>query len=117
MKPELVVRSTVHRLGYRYRLHLPDMTGKPDLVFPRRRAVIFVNGCFWHWHPDPECPISGLPKSNLSYWKPKFERTRVRDRKNVTTLEAEGWRVLTVWECELRDIDNVITRIRELLDN
>lgn len=116
MKPELVVRSTVHRLGYRYRLHLPDMIGKPDLVFPRRRAVIFVNGCFWHWHPDPECPISGLPKSNLSYWKPKFERTRVRDRKNVATLEAEGWRVLTVWECELRQIENVIARIQELLD-
>ena len=71
MKPELVIRSMVHRLGYRFRLHVRHLEGKPDLVLPRHRAVIFVNGCFWHWHPDPNCPIAGLPKSNLEYWEPK----------------------------------------------
>ena len=78
MKPELVVRSMVHRLGYRFRLHRRDMAGKPDLVLSRHRAVIFVNGCFWHWHPDLNCPIAGLPKSNVEYWEPKLARTRIR---------------------------------------
>ena len=103
MKPELAVRSMVHRLGYRYRLHRRDLPGSPDLVLPRHKSVIFVNGCFWHWHPDPDCPIAGLPKSNLSYWEPKLTRTRVRDRQHVASLEARGWRVLVVWECQLRN--------------
>ena len=92
MKPELIVRSMVHRLGYRFRLHRRDMAGKPDLVLPRHRAVIFVNGCFWHWHPDPNCPIAGLPKSNLGYWEPKLARTRIRDQEHMASLEA-GWRL------------------------
>ena len=105
MKPERAVRSIVHRAGYRFRLHRPDLPGKPDLVLRRHRAVIFVNGCFWHWHPDPACPIAGLPKSNLDYWRPKFARTRARDREHEAALTARGWRVLTVWECELRDLE------------
>ena len=116
MKPELVVRSMVHRLGYRFRLHRRDMAGKPDLVLSRHRAVIFVNGCFWHWHPDLNCPIAGLPKSNVEYWEPKLARTRIRDQEHVNSLEADGWRVLTVWECQLRSPDAVISRIREFLD-
>ena len=116
MKPELIVRSMVRRLGYRFRLHRRGMPGRPDLVFPRRRAVIFVNGCFWHWHPDPKCPIAGLPKSNLGYWKPKLERTRIRDREHMTALEADGWRVLSVWECHLRRLDEVGNRIGAFLD-
>lgn len=115
MKPERIVRSMVHRLGYRFRLHRRNMAGKPDLVLPRHRAVIFVNGCFWHWHADPNCPIAGLPKSNLAYWKPKLERTRIRDQENLSTLEFDGWRVLTVWECQLRNPDNVLYTIREFL--
>ena len=111
MKPELAVRSMVHRLGYRFRLHRRDLPGAPDLVLPRHRSVIFVNGCFWHWHPDPNCPIAGLPKSNLRYWKPKLARTRVRDREHVAALVADGWKVLTVWECELRHPIDVIQRI------
>ena len=103
MKPEMAVRSMVHRLGYRFRLHRRDLPGTPDLVLPRHRAIIFVNGCFWHWHPDPKCPIAGLPKSNLEYWKPKLERTRVRDQQHMVTLQSGGWRVLVVWECELRN--------------
>ena len=105
MKPERAVRSIVHRAGHRFRLHRRDLPGKPDLVLPRHRAVIFVNGCFWHWHPDPACPVAGLPKSNLAYWRPKLARTRDRDREHESALTGLGWRVLTVWECELRDLE------------
>ena len=117
MKPELVVRSMVHRLGYRFRLHRRDLPGTPDLVLPRHQAVIFVNGCFWHWHPDTACPIAGLPKSNLQYWKPKLSRTRLRDQEHRTLLEKEGWRVLTVWECQLNSPTNVLHRIMEFLNS
>ena len=117
MKPERVIRSMVHRLGYRFRLHRRSMPGKPDLVFPRRRAVIFVNGCFWHWHPDPNCPIAGLPKSNLGYWEPKLARTRIRDLEHTASLEADGWRVLTIWECHLRSTpDVVLHRIQAFME-
>ena len=115
MKPELAVRSVVHRLGYRYRLHRRDLPGTPDLVLPRYNAVIFVNGCFWHWHSDPHCPIANLPKSNLAYWKPKLERTRIRDRNHEVELWGLGWRVLTIWECEITDIDNVALKVLEFL--
>ena len=116
MKPEMMVRSMVHRLGYRFRLHLRDLPGNPDLVLARHRAVIFVHGCFWHWHPDPACPIAGLPASNLDYWEPKFTRTRLRDRDNAARLQEEGWRVLIIWECELKDPDRVIDRIVGFFD-
>ena len=102
MKPELAVRSMVHRLGYRFRLHRRDLPGAPDMLLPRHKAIIFVNGCFWHWHPDPDCPIAGLPKSNLGYWEPKLTRTRFRDQEHLASLEASGWKVLVVWECQLR---------------
>lgn len=115
MKPERAVRSIVHSLGYRFRLHRRDLPGSPDLTLPRRQAVIFVNGCFWHWHPDPSCPIAGLPKSNLDYWEPKLTRTRARDQQHVAALQAKGWRPLTIWECELRDIPAVLTRIHAFL--
>lgn len=111
MKPELAVRSMAHRLGYRFRLHRRDLPGTPDLVFPRHKAVVFVNGCFWHWHPTPDCPIAGLPKSNLAYWEPKLRRTRERDSENARALVVLGWRVLTVWECELRDPHRLLERI------
>jgi len=115
MKPERAVRSMAHRLGYRFRLHRRDLPGTPDLVFPRHRAVVFVNGCFWHWHPDPTCPIAGLPKSNLEYWKPKLARTRSRDKENLAKLTCLGWRVLTIWECELRDPETALVRLDEFL--
>ena len=108
MKPERAVRSLVHAAGYRFRLHRRDLPGKPDLVLRRYRAVIFVNGCFWHWHPDLACPIAGLPKSNVEYWQPKLTRTRDRDREHDAALAGLGWRVHTVWECELRDPDQVL---------
>src|SRR5215475_4488942 len=88
MKPELAVRSLVHRMGYRYRLHRHDLPGRPDMVFPGRKKVIFVHGCFWHSH---NCKVAHVPKSNRDYWGPKLERNRMRDEKNLAALEAAGW--------------------------
>lgn len=102
-KPEMIVRQMVHSMGYRYRLHRNDLPGKPDLVFGPRRKVIFVHGCFWHQHPDPDCKDSRLPKSRLDYWLPKLERNVERDQSRQKMLEEMGWSVLTVWECEVRD--------------
>ena len=99
-KPEMIVRRIVHGMGYRYRLHRKDLPGKPDLVFGPRRAVIFVHGCFWHQHPEPECKIARIPKSRLEYWRPKLARNVERDLEHLNALEADGWRVMTVWECE-----------------
>lgn len=116
MAPEMAVRSLVHRMGYRFRLHGKRLPGKPDLVLPRWRAVIFVNGCFWHWHDDDGCRIAGLPKSNRGYWVPKLRRTRERDREHQARLEQDGWRVLTVWECQLGDPPGVADRIANFLN-
>ena len=102
MKPEMIVRQLVHGMGYRYRLHRNDLPGKPDLVFGPCRKVIFIHGCFWHQHPDPDCKIARLPKSRLDYWIPKLERNFERDCEHQNQLEREGWKVLTVWECEIR---------------
>lgn len=99
--PELKVRAYLWRAGLRYRLHRADLPGKPDVVFPGRRAVVFVHGCFWHGH---DCPRGARPpKDNADYWRRKIERNRARDAKAAGDLAALGWRVLTVWECELKD--------------
>lgn len=98
--PELIVRGIVHRLGYRYRLHCDRHPGKPDLVFPVRKKVIFVHGCFWHRH---SCAAGqSMPTTNQAYWQVKFERNRHRDAKVRSALRRAGWQVLTVWECETR---------------
>jgi DNA mismatch endonuclease (patch repair protein) len=115
-KPELAVRRLVHGMGYRYRLHRRDLPGSPDLVFPGRRKVLFVHGCFWHGHPDPECPRSHRPKSNRKYWEPKLRRNRQRDDENRVRLMALGWEVLVIWECETRDLDRVAKTVRRFLD-
>ncbi|MEF2550929.1 very short patch repair endonuclease [Aurantimonas sp. A2-1-M11] len=114
-KPEMIVRRLAHSLGYRFRLHRKDLPGKPDLVFPSRRAAVFVHGCFWHRHGDPECRLARLPKSRPEFWLPKLESNRQRDFRNVAALEAAGWRVLTVWECQLRNVDALDERMREFL--
>ena len=98
MKPELAVRSLVHKLGYRFRVHRKDLPGKPDLVFSARRKVIFVHGCFWHAH---NCRKAHIPKSNLEYWLPKLQRNKTRDARNVKALAADSWETLIVWECEV----------------
>ena len=111
--PERFVRSIAHRAGYRFRLHRTDLPGSPDLVFPRHRSVIFIHGCYWHGHG---CSRGGKgSKSNQGYWGPKLERTRARDRAAREKLEAMGWRVLTLWECELSDAATVQAAIENFL--
>ena len=114
-KPEMTVRRLVHRLGYRYRLHSAGLPGRPDIVFPGRHAAIFVHGCFWHRHPEPACPFARLPKSRLDFWLPKLEANRRRDVDVLDRLQREGWRVLIVWECELRNLPDIEDRLREFL--
>ena len=106
-KPELRVRRFLHAAGLRYRLHDKRLPGKPDMVFPAKRVVVFVHGCFWHQHPDPTCKLARLPKSRLDFWQPKLEGNAERDRRNVTALEASGWRVVTVWECQTKDLSRL----------
>jgi len=98
-KPELLVRRKLHARGYRFRLHRRDLPGTPDIVFPSRKSVIFVNGCFWHGHA---CPSGSLPATRRAFWKAKIDRNKDRDAKNRGELEAGGWSVLVVWECDLR---------------
>jgi DNA mismatch endonuclease, patch repair protein len=112
MQAELAVRRLAHRLGYRFRLHRTDLPGKPDLVFPSRRKIVFVHGCFWHSHG---CRLSHIPKSNLAYWLPKLERTRVRDREQLKTLKANGWKPLVLWECETKVEGNLRKRLKKFL--
>ena len=114
-QPERIVRSLVHRLGYRFRLHGAKLPGKPDLVFPAWRKVIFVHGCFWHRHPDPECRLARLPKSRQDFWVPKLEGNRSRDERNISALEALGWKSLVLWECQLRDTTFLENEIRTFL--
>jgi DNA mismatch endonuclease (patch repair protein) len=98
--PELIVRRLAHGMGYRYRLHDGDLPGKPDLVFSRRRKIIFVHGCFWHGH---DCPRGArLPKANSKYWQRKITRNAQRDAVNIMILQNDGWKVMTIWECETK---------------
>jgi len=117
MKPEMIVRSLVHGMGYRYRLHRKGLPGKPDLVFGPRRKVIFVHGCFWHQHDDPDCKIARKPKSNTGYWDQKLARNVERDAQNVTRLEEAGWKVLTIWECQTKDQATLLSRLDDFLKN
>lgn len=112
-RPELRVRRLAHRLGYRYRIHRRDLPGRPDMTFPSRRKVVFVHGCFWHRH---DCPAGRrLPRTRLDFWEPKLERNKERDKVNLRRLEGYGWRVLIVWECELKDESVVEARVRAFL--
>ncbi len=112
-KPELKVRRAVHALGYRFRLHRRDLPGTPDLVFPGRRAVIFVHGCFWHRHPG--CAKASTPTSNIDFWSTKFSKNVERDARKERELCILGWRVLVIWECETRDIENLGTKLSTFL--
>jgi DNA mismatch endonuclease (patch repair protein) len=113
--PELQVRKLIHSLGYRYRLHKKGLPGRPDLVFPVRRTAVFVHGCFFHRHPDPSCQLARLPKSRLDFWLPKLEGNRARDERNIHLLNELGWRVLIVWECELKHKVELQRRISHFL--
>jgi DNA mismatch endonuclease, patch repair protein len=111
--PEMCVRCLVHALGFRYRLHRRDLPGKPDLVFPSRKKVIFVNGCFWHRHPG--CPYAYTPKTRAEFWTPKLDGNRLRDLRNLKLLEEKGWKALTIWECETGDVGRVERVLRRFL--
>jgi DNA mismatch endonuclease, patch repair protein len=115
MKPELAIRRLAHHMGYRFRLHRKDLPGKPDMVFPSRRAVIFIHGCFWHQHPAPFCKDARSPKSNIDYWQSKFARNKTRDAANISVLQAQGWRVLTIWECQTKDETAIKRLLRTFL--
>ncbi|WP_432731982.1 very short patch repair endonuclease [Variovorax sp. W6] len=110
--PELAVRSLLHRLGFRFRLHRKDLPGTPDVVFPRLRVALFVHGCFWHGHG---CKYGQLPKSKLDYWAPKIAANRARDIRKTTMLGELGWQVVEVWQCELRDMLSLAHRLEAAL--
>ncbi|ALK30281.1 very short patch repair endonuclease [Burkholderia plantarii] len=107
-KPEITIRSLLHRQGFRFRLHVRDLPGKPDIVLPRYSAVIFVHGCFWHGH---DCKFFKLPGTRTDFWREKINRNRANDHKALTTLLAGGWRVGIVWECALRGADKDVDGI------
>ncbi|ATB68105.1 very short patch repair endonuclease [Pseudomonas mosselii] len=113
--PEMLVRRLVHGAGFRYRLHDTKLPGKPDMVFPRKHKVIFINGCFWHRHEG--CALTRTPKSNQEFWFAKFESNKTRDKVNLQKLYDEGWSVLVIWECELRDLAVVAHRLRSFLSD
>ncbi|WP_116381625.1 very short patch repair endonuclease [Cupriavidus taiwanensis] len=112
-KPEMLVRKLVHRMGFRFRLHRKDLPGSPDLVFPRLRRVIFVHGCFWHRHPG--CRFAYTPKSNAQFWHDKLEANTARDAMATRALDALGWKVLIVWECEVSNLPALARRLNSFL--
>jgi DNA mismatch endonuclease (patch repair protein) len=112
-KPELIVRSAAHRLGYRFRLHVRNLPGSPDLVFRSRNVALFVHGCFWHRHDG--CRSCYDPKSNIEFWNLKFRNNVTRDQRVCTRLEEQGWRVAIIWECETANSDSLRKRLKELL--
>lgn len=115
-KPEILVRSLLHRHGFRFRLHARNLPGKPDIVLPRYHAVIFVNGCFWHGH---DCHLFRMPKTREDFWREKIGRNQFNDQKNRDALIAANWRVGVVWECAIRgkgkDIDSIVLCLSEWL--
>lgn len=112
-QPEKIVRTVVHRMGYRFRLYRADLPGKPDLIFPGRHAAVFVHGCFWHGHMCKE----GIrkPKTNVDYWTAKLARNTARDMEHLMRLKAQGWRSLIVWECETKRLERLASRLRRFL--
>lgn len=114
-KPEMAVRKLAHAMGYRYRIHRRDLPGKPDMVFGPRNKVVFVHGCFWHQHDLEHCQDGRRPKSNTSYWNLKLQRNVERDATHVSALHAAGWQVLTIWDCETKDLASVGRRLAEFL--
>ncbi|WP_438346838.1 very short patch repair endonuclease [Methylorubrum populi] len=112
-KPEKLVRSIAHALGYRFRLHRKDLPGRPDLVFPGRRKVVFVHGCFWHRHPG--CRKASTPSTRQEFWKAKFARNVERDARKEAELQEAGWNVLIIWECDTRDPERLSEMLRSFL--
>ena len=114
-KPEMAIRSALHRIGYRFRLHRKDLPGKPDIVLPKHRAVVFVNGCFWHGH---FCHLFRWPKTREEFWREKILSNKERDQRNVSTLIQREWRICIIWECSIRkqSEENLAGVIGELVE-
>ncbi|WP_303172099.1 very short patch repair endonuclease [uncultured Desulfovibrio sp.] len=112
-KPEMLVRSLLHRMGYRFRLHIKTLPGHPDVVLPRYKAVIFVHGCFWHGHEG--CKRATMPATRTEFWRKKIDGNQSRDRRNLTALEELGYRCLVIWQCEMKDIEALKMRLSEFL--
>ena len=113
-KPELMVRSLLHHMGLRFRIHRKDLPGKPDIVLPKYRTVIFVHGCFWHRHRG--CRYTTTPSTRVDFWQKKFDDNVERDKQKTDELRQLGWRVLIVWECETRDPEKLMKRLRKYFD-
>ena len=112
-KPEMLVRRTLHRLGYRFRLHQGNLAGRPDIVLPKYKTVVFVHGCFWHRHAG--CSKTSTPKTRADFWQDKFAANVDRDRRNEEALRANAWHVIVVWECETKDYTQLEFRLHSLL--
>lgn len=113
-KPEMILRSSLHKLGYRFRIHRKDLPGKPDIVLPKYKTVIYVHGCFWHYHKD--CREGRIPDTNSKFWKEKLYKNVERDKKHQNECEKLGWKVFIAWECEIEhDLDELIIKIKEKL--
>lgn len=113
--PELIVRRLIFGLGYRYRIHSNKLPGHPDLVFPGRKKVIFVNGCFWHGHED--CRYGSLPKTNTEFWAAKISKNKQRDLENIALLDLMGWKALTIWQCQTKDKRGLERALIDFLNN
>ena len=113
-KPELLVRSFLHRVGFRFRIHGRKLPGNPDLVLPKHQTVVFVHGCFWHRHKD--CRRATMPASRVEFWKDKFDKNVARDRKNLALLKETGWRAIVLWECEITNVKGREERLAKLAE-
>ena len=111
-KPEMTVRRVAHSMGLRFRVHKNNLPGRPDIIFPKHRAVVFVHGCFWHRHPG--CKKATIPKSNVAFWSEKFRRNTERDHLDIKRLRDAGWKVAVVWECQLTELEGVREALRRI---
>ena len=119
MIPEIIVRQLLHKMGYRFRLHVQSMPGKPDVVLSKHRKIVFVHGSSWHQHNNKSCKKSHLPKSNIEYWIPKLKRNAERDKKHFKELKKLGWSTLIIWECETKDKDTekLASKIKQFMNH
>ena len=113
-KPEIKVRQLLHSMGYRFRLHMKDLPGNPDIVLKKYKTVIYVNGCFWHRHPN--CKYASTPKTRTSFWSQKFQSNVERDNKNYIKIKNLGWKYIVVWECELKNKSDLVEKLKFALD-
>ena len=114
-KPEMLLRSALHKEGLRFRIHRKDLPGKPDIIFAKQKVAIFVHGCFWHYHKD--CREGRIPSSNSKFWQEKLEKNVAKDETVTEELRGQGWRVITIWECEIeKQIEKVLIRLKSELE-